>query len=366
MLEALIDQPAPTADEMSKTARRIRTWLLSSRVQMRSGPHAGAVAGAVNREGVPGYVYPEITGYYLHWLAEIGAPATRALAGAANLATQWAALQFANSAVPLTRSYLQKPETDWRNSAVFFFDLAMLLRGLCAAVDSGLIASPPALLRRIVEELDAFVTDDGGILAARVLGHGVELPERWSTQGGPFEVKASSRVMLASVHAEIPERLAHACTQLADRYAPIAATMALDMLHPTLYFAEGLLVAKPHCRPDVARLLERILRLRGNDGSLPESETGSRLPRSDIIAQALRVGVQLHARKIDGAPDERALAALAHALVGRVASDGSVCFRNDVEDPEPNVWCSLFAEQALRWYALMLYGAAVPDAEWLV
>jgi hypothetical protein len=38
-------------------------------------------------------------------------------------------------------------------------------------------------------------------------------------------------------------------------------------------------------------------------------------------------------------------------LLGRVADDGSIVFDPAAPTREPNVWCAMFAEQALRWYA---------------
>jgi hypothetical protein len=69
---------------------------------------------------------------------------------------------------------------------------------------------------------------------------------------------------------------------------------------------------------------------------------------------------------VEHAPDDRALALLAGALLSRVGADGSMSFRNDVAHRDPNVWCSMFAEQALRWYAQSCEAATVPAAEWLV
>jgi hypothetical protein len=57
---------------------------------------------------------------------------------------------------------------------------------------------------------------------------------------------------------------------------------------------------------------------------------------------------------------------LTEALLERVGADGSVCFRNDLAQREPNVWFSMFAEQALRWYAQWRDGRPLPAAEWLV
>jgi len=348
-------------------AARISAWLLSPQVQLRSGVHAGAVAGATDSAGRARYVYPEITGYYLHWLAEAHLCRPRHDLGiAAAQAAQWSARQFDDGALARTRSYLDADTVDWRNDAVFFFDFAMLLRGLCAAAQANMIAFPHHVVQRLIEELDKFAGVDGEIRAARLVTAGPTLPARWSTLGGPFEVKACSRVLLAGRQAELPAKLSAACERLIDRYAPDSATLALEMLHPTLYFAEGMLLARPGRAGDVAELLARMLRLQRDDGSLPEAEQGSDLARNDIIAQALRIGLQLRAQSIEGAPDDRALGVLASALLRRVGADGSVGFRDDVAEREPNVWCSMFAEQALRWYALCGESATLPAVEWLV
>ena len=348
-------------------ATRISAWLLSPQVQLRDGIHAGAIAGAMDGAGHARYVYPEITGYYLHWLAETHADRTReVLVTAASNAADWTKRQFHDGALAKTRSYLGGDAADWRNDAVFFFDYAMLLRGLCAATEADLIELPRSLVERLIEELDKFAGANGEIQAARVVSTGAVLPARWSTIGGPFEVKACSRVLLAARHVELPAKLSGACERLIDRYAPDTAKLALEMLHPTLYFAEGMLLARTGRAGNIAELLTRVLRLQRDDGSLPEAEQGSELPRSDIIAQALRVGLQLRAQSVEHAPDDRVLDLLADALLDRVGADGSVTFRNDAATREPNVWCSMFAEQALRWYAQLREAATVPAAEWLV
>ncbi len=196
-------------DLCETTAARLRHWLLAGDVQCAEGAQAGGIYGAFDASGKARYVYPEITGYYLHWLADV-ASATDAdiLRPAAQAATDWAERVLANGAVPATRAYVGADDTDdWRNRAVFFFDLAMLLRGLCAAHEAGLVALPRHAVDRLIDELAAFVDADGRIRAARA-DAGVSLPPRWSTLGGPFEVKASSRVELAARHRPLPAALA--------------------------------------------------------------------------------------------------------------------------------------------------------------
>lgn len=344
------------------TAERLRRWLSSGAVQCGQGAQAGGIYGAFDADGGARYVYPEITGYYLHWLADNGSPHDSDhanLVRRAQAAADWASRALADGKVPATRSYLGGGDSDdWRNHAVFFFDLAMLLRGLCAATEAGLIALPEFAVGRLLEELAAFVDADGKIRAARLLTPGYTLPTRWSTLGGPFEVKASSRVELAARHLPLPPELATACRALAQSYRTQIATLPLQMLHPTLYFAEGMLVAEADCRADIAVLAQRCLALADGAGNLPEAEDSS-VPRSDIIAQTLRVLL------LCDAADERA-DTLAAALCARVDAGGRLPFRVDLDQPQPNVWCAMFAEQALRWYAQARRGQALPAAEWLV
>ncbi len=357
--------PESLIDRCDESAARLRGWLLGGRVQCARGPHAGGIFGAFDNDGAARYVYPEITGYYLHWLAESahGGDADPRLGAAAAAAADWAARVLDDGAVPATRAYVDGSDADdWRNRAVFFFDLAMLLRGLCAAHETGLIASPHRAVARLVEELARFVDADATgahtIRAARTES-GVELPPRWSTLGGPFEVKASSRVELAARHVALPAALAAACRDLAQSHRSSIATLPLQMLHPTLYFAEGMLVAEPDCGVAIATLARRCLALADAAGNLPEAED-SRVPRSDILAQTLRV--LLLTGDADGADVER----VAAALCARVGADGRLPFRVDVDAPQPNVWCAMFAEQALRWYARNGRAASLPAAEWLV
>lgn len=350
----------PLTVSAEQTARRLRRWLLAGSVQCAGGAQAGGVYGAFDGDGQARYVYPEITGYYLHWLADVASADTDpTLRTAAQAAVDWAERVLADGGVPPTRSYVDADGADdWRNQAVFFFDLAMLLRGLCAAHEAGLVALPRQAVARLIDELASFVDANGHLRAVRA-DAAAALPPRWSTLGGPFEVKASSRVELAARHQPLPAPLARACRALSTSLRGAIATLPLDMLHPTLYFAEGMLVAEPDCAAAIATLARRCLALADAAGNLPEAED-SAVPRSDILAQTLRVLL------LTGSAQDESTERLAAALIARVDADGRLPFRVDVAAPQPNVWCAMFAEQALRWYAAARRGLALPMAEWLV
>lgn len=356
----------PLVDSAHHTANSLRAWLLHGPAQLRGGEQAGGVAGTVGADGRPLYVYAEITGYYLSWLADIADGADGALVRACTQrALDWAAYHFAAPGhAPPTRIHLAAIDPDWRNNAVFFFDLAMLVRGIDAVTEAGL-ASPPDSLRRVLHEhLQQFVVD--GALRPAVQTRGTRaLPPRWSTLGGPFLVKASSRLARSARHAALPDVLATACENESDRWAAQAAELDLGMLHPTLYFAEGLLLSRPDRAEAIAQLLRRCLATQRSDGSLPETAGDvDGKARNDILAQALRVGLLLRELGANGAPAQGDIDRLAATLIARVDARGFLPFNADTA-AQANVWGTMFAEQALRWYAAPI-SASRPSAAALV
>ena len=90
--------------------------------------------------------------------------------------------------------------------------------------------------------------------------------------------------------------------------------------------------------------------MQASDGSLPESLQTSHVRRTDIIAQALRVAIFLESLLAQPGRYRAACDAFVQALLLRVRADGSLAFSTD-GNSEANVWCALFAEQALRLYA---------------
>src|SRR4030081_889615 len=143
--------PSQIASAAGHSRDALTSWLLGDRGQVASGIHAGAAAGWVDCEGRASYVYPEITGYYLQWLAwhaachGVNGEMRRRAAAAQRWLLSWAF----GAETPETRIYLEPAGPDWRNAALFFFDLAMVLRGLASADRLGLIDTDPRLVARV-------------------------------------------------------------------------------------------------------------------------------------------------------------------------------------------------------------------------
>jgi len=349
---ALVDDRARAA-RAATVAKALAGWLLAGPAQIADGPEAGAIAGTVDAHGHADYAYAEITGYYLHWLAsphlgrDVDEP--RLIANA-TAAARWCERRVLDLSLVPTRISLRPQEApDWRNQALFCFDLGMLVGGLSAARRRNLIAAPQRVLARLLQQLGDFANDHG-LSPLRVLDRARELPDRWSTRSGPFLVKAAARILSAQALIEVPPALEAACQAHLERFAVQAPGARDDPAHATLYFLEGELALACERNARSATLLKSLLKSMDPAGNLPES-SDSPVLRADIVAQALRIGVLLRACGERRAPADGVLDQLADNLVARVRGDGGIAFREGQEAPQLNVWCAMFAEQALSWYA---------------
>ena len=346
----------------------IAGWLLDGPAQIGTGRHAGAVAGGIDGEGRATYGYPEITGYYLQWLAWRcrGNDAARAAAPRAAAAQRWLAAWLALDPPLPMRLHLEDSVDDWRNRAVFCFDVAMVARGLAAAADAGLLDPDPAVVAGLSNALEPMIAADGLFDAFAPIA--ATLPERWSTRRGGFLAKAGAGVAAAAALPGMAARVVAAAeaTWLASLASAFAAPH--DELHPQLYAFEGILSRPRHPRtiaalPRLAAAFDVLLALRTRRGALPETRRthgpDAGPERIDVIAQTLRVGYLLQRSFPQWMPDRVALARLRHLLRGQVRADGSVPFAIDAPVPGSSVWAAMFADQAIA----MAYGASPADGD---
>jgi hypothetical protein len=324
----------------------LQRFLLHGSVQLQQGPEAGGVAGTVPGGEVV-YVYGEITGYYLHWLASRPAPQAEC-ARAAQAALDWLQHYLLMQPVPPTRLYLQPQPHDWRNEALFAFDLAMIAGGIARVAGQGLGKADAALIHRLDALLQQFVADDElKVIVTRL--DVTRLPQRWSTVGGPFTAKTASRILQLDAIAPLHTPLVQQCRQQLQRYADMADAMPPEMLHPTLYALEGMLLAAAPDWEKLARGLQRVLDLQAPDGSLPEAPDSTQIRRNDVAAQALRLAILLEHQLGDVQRFDASIHLLASWLCQQILPQGTLAFAPGPGNP-PNTWCAMFAEQALRLY----------------
>lgn len=341
--------------------RHLADWLLEGPAQLRSGPQRGAVAGIVAVDGRVEYAYPEITGYYLQWLAWHATRHDRseALAARAEAAQHWLGQWLADAPMPRTRIHLGSEMPDWRNDAVFSFDAAMVLRGVASAARAGLLRPASSVVQGIDRLLGILVGHDGLFEACSGRPGAGSLPDRWSTRRGAFLAKAAAGVIGA---AAVVPGVSATVVEAAER--TLAASLRwLDErphreVHPLLYAAEGFLSLPAHpllpaALPVIARELAEVLRQSRALGRVPEfldvEPTAAGAARLDIVAQTLRVAALLAAHGARESIDAAALLHLRRFLVDSITPQGTLPFVAGTRPVRHNVWATMFADQALAF-----------------
>jgi hypothetical protein len=350
---------------------RIAAWLLGGGTQIRAGAHSGGIVGAFDADGLARYLYPEITGYYLQWLASLATRTTcsDALSERARAAQRWLAATITEDDAPPTRVYLRGEHRDWRNSAVFCFDLAMVLRGLAAATAQRLIDADIKLVTAVCVWLDRMIASDGEFDACLVMPRGAAVTDRWSTRRGAFLSKAASGMIVAGTVLPIPDRILRAAQATFAASLQRAQQMPHEDTHAFLYTLEGVLAAGndlqartalPMLTQQFAWLLDRA----AATGYVSESAIDGGIIRLDVIAQTLRVAVRLAVAEVG--QRRPVLDRLERTLIAHVQANGALPFAVRCEPTSWSVWGAMFAEQALAWRRMVDSGAIASFDPYLV
>jgi hypothetical protein len=353
---SLADRSAQPASHADGT---IAEWLLTGPALLCAGTHAGGVAGCVSASGSVNYVYPEIAGYYLQWLTwraqRFGK--SPALADRAAAVQSWLGVWLTAADPPLTRVHLIDADDDWRNRAVFCFDVAMVLRGLAAAAGARLLVADATVVAGISRQLERLIAADGLFAACVTHVAGDTLPERWSTRRGGFLAKAAAGVISATrTLSGIPATVERAAAATFAASIDWALESPHAEAHPLLYAFEGIMALPRDVRfanalPAVAEQFDALLAHANADGHIPESLSAvpSGPARVDVIAQTLRVGYLLHAHRPQQPPDRVALARLRQVLARQVHPTGAVGFTLEAAPAQWKVWNAMFVDQALAF-----------------
>ncbi len=342
---------ATSRNTVGAAAGRIDRWLIEGPAQLRSGPHAGAVAGSFDAAGRARYVYPEITGYYLQWLAwskrRGGDPSL--LAAPAAAAQTWLGA-WARSTPAHTRVYIGAAEDDWRNRTRFTFDIAMAVRGIGAAVAERLVPPDADAVDALSRLLEALVGGDGMFDACLAATHN-EVPQRWSTLRGGFLAKAAAGLLRAAESLPLPRSLRDAANATLHASLLACTHSPHDEVHPLLYAYEGALGA-PAASGSVVHLdaiaaqFDALWREAQGASHVPELRSRTTAARRvDVVAQMVRVAQLLGIAL--GTPGRWDVAGLQEPLAAAVRVDGALPFDLTRGD-DVNTWAALFSSQALH------------------
>jgi hypothetical protein len=341
---------------LQETVARIENWLLHSAIQVDQGAPKGGIKRWLNQDGSPVSADLQIAGYYLTalaWLAS-GAAHCPDHVHIANLhavrVMDWVVASLARRQYSLTWPYLSAKRPDCRNGA---FDLAMAARGVAANLHRDNRFERQQVLRAALCARTGDISSGADAMNSHEFftGRASAMPDRWSTRPGPHHLKAAAAILT------LPDRVASSALISEARetseywaHALWTTRWPCNELHALLYGLEGMLILAGKRGGRGLRLIERpFARLmeetQAPDGTLPETINGG-IVRSDVLAQALRVGLLLRGRGFLREPvwADR-LDRLAEALLGYVRTDGGVQFSHD--HAIANIRCTLFALQAL-------------------
>ena len=319
--------------DLAQQSAAVDSWLLEDQLVS----NLGAVAGAVGASGQVLYYYPEISGYYLSWLARY---AVRLHSDASARAAR--ILQHigtgADAGPPMTLTGEHK-WGDWRNNAVFMFDLAMLARGIgdCDKVFPTVATDRAA--EAMCQWLTPFFKERAVLVPALYRRNDRTIPQRWSTNKGPYQFKALAALVefsRAFGDRSREESALEFAAALRQHYST-DHNPHVHLPHPTLYASEGLLAlgdseeAAAYALP----VLDAI------DGALSSRISSDReLLRTDVLAQALRLCTSLE-------PAGSMPSQLSEELARRVFPPGLP--GADPDQPSVvRVWAMLFLSEALH------------------
>ena len=350
---------------LERRIEELEKWLVAGPIQLQADGHYGGIAGWLDNAGIPAFAYGESTGYYL----TCGAFALAAGSGFSKQwhermlrAEQWLHALWSKPPPP-TRHYVTAIQ-DWRNEATFTFDCSIMLRGLGDRVGAQARNTRLAIMHQLTQH----VADDGSFVSQLPLGtRKADLPRRWSTMAGPFLLKAAAATLsVGDLTPDVVVAAERTATKWCDWYKQ---HQPAGDLHPLLYYLEGLFllnvpISKTEGSGTLLSVYLHVLSLQRDDGSLPQNFEDRESPaRADVLAQALRLGCLM----IGSGLLERRLWAqhldrLAASLETFIDESGGVRFQHVADaTPQINVWCSIFAYQALVLYDRVRRNASMDE-----
>jgi hypothetical protein len=316
-------------------------WLLHSGIQITDGAQRGGIGGWLDRDGRPEFVDLEIAGYYLTAMAWLSSGA----------ACSPGHVQTIESGVSRAADWVATLPARQVDGAVFSFDLAMAARGIGATMQPGDRSGRRQALAALCARIDRISSDADVMASHESVCGSTTLPEHWSTRPGPHHLKAAAAIL------RLPGRIASGTLMgLAQEtceywtHALWTHSWPCQEVQSLLYGLEGMVILSGKRDGQGLQIVERLfVRLmedvQASDGTLPESIHGG-IVRSDVLAQALRVGLLLRGRGyLTGSAWEDRLDRLADALLRFVRPDGAVLFSHDQAIADTR--CTLFALQAL-------------------
>ena len=370
-------------------------WLARSGVQIAEGPDAGGVRAWLDETpGPPGFIYSEITGYFITLCCQLARGGDRAWIGRAERAATWIVERaMLPTGAVLSRKYEQSPERaaadpySFENGRVAFFDCAMVGFGLVelhTATGNARWLEAATAIGGFLDRAFGSAPEDGHSTFDAPTMAPVPAAPRWSSHFGPFELKGAmfldalaTATGAAAPRAFVDRLIGLALSrQHASGRFPTMPAGDTTHLHPHTYTIEGLLyLAARHDRQDLVQAAAR-----GIDWTVttclartPQLQQWSEQPdlrieglRSDVLAQTLRAYevIKLLSPQTTWSWEPQ-IAALHAQLDTFTLPSGGTPYGRDEYGPRTghaNAWCHFFAVEAKLFRALRASGTPLDAA----
>jgi hypothetical protein len=248
----------------------------------------------------------------------------------------------------------------------------MVLRGVRVIANHVSLPLVRSIANRALGVLGTITSSSHPGFAAQVpRGRSASLPARWSTLPGVYQLKIAAAILAPLGPRSVSENAKTVALARQTRRIQLKQFRrgcVVDELHPAFYALEGLAQLTLRRRSGaidglMTRTFSDIMRFITPAGHLPESTQPGAAPRSDVLAQALRIGCVLVERNLLPISLRRTLDQMAAALQDFVAADGSVYFRlpTSTAAVQRNVWSAMFAHQAFTYFDSVANGRRLPD-----
>ncbi len=319
--------------------------------------HQGMI-GTVNVDSSkPEYIYGEITGYFLSFCSYVckrEPDLKETLTPIISSHISW--LERIIKCGYVTRCLLE-PCEDWRNSAIFPFDIAMIIRGLD---DASTIVECDKLLQLYLELFGGFFDYNSETVLPYINISEGKLPQKWSTRIDVHFVKIAADT-IPVLHKKGNDREAEIMIKMIKRFDNYGVDRLMDIdSHPLLYYLEGLALASDFTFlyknfpannfEKIHYVFKKLLVISDDVGLLDNPKRGS-YRRSDVLAQFVRIGLLLRMKNMLSDEELLSLKNILDDILERFYMDGNVLFFDKERgNNNINAWCAMFLYQAIDFY----------------
>ncbi len=387
------------SDVLDETIKRAKKWLIFSGIQNLDSNFLDVKGGFnswydIDKENYF-YTYSEISGYSIITLLFLNSFEKNNLYFLrAILSSEWLLDKASHKSGGVkTRYYLDRenaPESyDFSSGMIHSFDNGIALSGLMELYKSTLEYRYLKTAIRIGDFLISLMQKEDGSFYASYSHRDESFKDsydKWSTQSGSYHAKIVIG-LLKLYDATKDEKYKEASLRLCNFALGLQESNGQFIsyygtkdthLHPHCYSAEGLLYAGLYLNNEdylrnAAHATKWVLDIQMSNGGIPSMFVDNKFigeERSDILAQALRLGIiMLHLNLIENRYKEN-LRKLAERLISfqyrnnDTKDDGGFFYGHDIiygnlnaeKKNHLNSWCTMFALQALVYYRDYLNG----------